>query len=942
MSGWTYRLKHDVSPRPPLGLLKETREFGFAELDLVEPPARFHLERPTASPLRTGLDAERVDRDPAPVELLVHLAGDESPMAHSRRALAKLSAWFLLAEDPQRRLEARAVSALAHQASVVRHILSEPHLRSVLLADEVGLGKTVEAGLLVKELLETSPALRVLYLAPAQLVRNVHGELARLGLPFRRWMAGGESDARLSDPLMVASIHRAVHPAHFATFVGTPRWDVIIVDECHHLSDWQRGGGKPTQKYKLVDALRRQLGAAGRLLLMSGTPHQGHPDRFENLLALLRRGDEERSALAGRVIYRTKDDVRDWDGRPLFPQRKVHPPLIVNLGADYKRWLETLHRVFEVGNKEEALGQARRRAFDWRLGQALQWATSSIQAGLGFLVRQALRASWTLERAPLRAALEALRPYRTGAADEPAEHLFERMRLEIGLRDEQSGDRSGDRFGDLEDSDEAAAADADDDEDGDEPRWAPSPAALATALCEGLALLATSADAKWQRIKTEVLDPCDSEKVVLFAQPIETVTALAAYLERLDGKRPAVVIGGQSPQERAAQLEQFWKSDGPRFLVSSKAGGEGLNLQVAHVLVHVDVPWNPMELEQRIGRVHRFLAKRTIQIHTVVVKDSREVHIYQAARRKLEDIAHTMRPEGFEELFARVMSLVPPEELAGVMARGAVGPLKNQEIEELGQLVATGYQRWEQFHEEFAPAQRDIAAVSSGQACWDDLVRFSVDHLDARQIAGVSAHRLAVSEEGEIVEAPEPAEALFIEGEIYACGDYGGTPLFDIRGKRVAQLGLNVPKVLAMLQRLGLGELPSGAFHVRFNSRPAALEGRGTSTGLLFYARSTLSLEGGTYREVGLELLAFAIGVSEKIVQLEGRDLGELVRGLLAAVVRRDAGYPDELLPAMHRANEQLMVEMRRPPPDRSRRYVIFPLVAGVAEAPGRSGTSVF
>ena len=112
--------------------------------------------------------------------------------------------------------------------------------------------------------------------------------------------------------------------------------------------------------------------------------------------------------------------------------------------------------------------------------------------------------------------------------------------------------------------------------------------------------------------------------------------------------------------------------------------------------------------------------------------------------------------------------------------------------------------------------------------------------------------------------------------------------------------------------------------------------GRDFLTRIIYGARNSIGIAFVT------TLLAFAIGVSEKIVQLEGRDLGELVRGLLAAVVRRDAGYPDELLPAMHRANEQLMVEMRRPPPDRSRRYVIFPLVAGVAEAPGRSGTSVF
>src|SRR5690606_31724856 len=152
---------------------------------------------------------------------------DETTMGQSRRTLGQLFAWFLLAEDPQRRLDAKPVSTLAHQASLVRHVLSQPNLRSVLIADEVGLGKTVEAGLIIKELWDANPRLRVLYLAPAGLVRNVHGELRRLGLPFRLWISGTERDARLSDPMVLASIHRAVHPVHFDAFVRDAQWDVL-------------------------------------------------------------------------------------------------------------------------------------------------------------------------------------------------------------------------------------------------------------------------------------------------------------------------------------------------------------------------------------------------------------------------------------------------------------------------------------------------------------------------------------------------------------------------------------------------------------------------------------------------------------------------------------------------------------------------------------------
>src|SRR5262249_37639336 len=159
--------------------------------------------------------------------------------------------------------------------------------------------------------------LRVLYLAPARLVHNVRRELNRLDLAFRQWTAT-DRDARLEDPLVVASIHRAVHGNHADDVVNSGPWHVLIVDECHHLSDWHIGGGSPRENFKLVKALIGRLDPDARVLFMSGTPHQGHEARFENLLKLLKRDGEADQDLAGRVIYRTKDDVTDWDGSPLF------------------------------------------------------------------------------------------------------------------------------------------------------------------------------------------------------------------------------------------------------------------------------------------------------------------------------------------------------------------------------------------------------------------------------------------------------------------------------------------------------------------------------------------------------------------------------------------------------------------------------------------------
>ncbi len=315
---------------------------------------------------------------------------------------------------------------------------------------------------------------------------------------------------------------------------------------------------------------------------------QGNETRFENLLRLLTKSGEAQSELAGRVIYRTKDDVTDWNGDPLFPSRQVNPPLLFEASETYRAWLRHIHGFFNPGDIH-AEADAGRRAAGWRCAQALQWAASSPQAGLGYLVRQAIRAGWKPGTQNLNAALGELRPYRFGSPDEGFEALFERICKEIGLgaptpTESDAGD-------DIEDEDTPATSDA---------------KGLAALLEEGMTVAREAGDSKWDLLNERVLAPADDERVVLFAQPIETVTAVTRYLQRKYKARPAVIVGGQSDQVRQAEIDRFCKPGGPRFLVSSRAGGEGINLQVARRLVHIDVPWNPMELEQRVGRIHRF------------------------------------------------------------------------------------------------------------------------------------------------------------------------------------------------------------------------------------------------------------------------------------------------------------------------------------------------
>jgi len=461
-------------------LLRTVDDFGFVTYDLVGIPRRL-CEIDSLPPLvETNVDKRRAKQLPTPAAQLVKLdlAEGDNWLSLSSRTLARIYAAFLIAEDPQRRLDARKAATLMHQVSLVQHILQRPDLKKVLIGDEVGLGKTIEAGLIVRQLLERDSRIRVLYLAPARLVSNVASEFReKLDLDARVWVAGSGSDARIEDDrIVIASIQKAVFGDNLDKVVKGGPWDVLIVDECHHLSDWSPSGGKPNQCFKLVSQLIKSQPEEGRLVLMSGTPHQGSETRFRNILRLLSDDGKDIKSAAGRVIFRTQDRVRDWRGAPLFPSRDIRKPVVVELGENYEEWYSLVGKIYDI----EGLNGVRLRAAGWAKGQALQWAASSVQAGLGFLIRLAIRRlNWTLEHPSLSPALAALRPYRGGAANEPLPTLFARLVKQVGKAAlQQVGDE--------------------DEEDWDEAEWRPDPELLAQLLDEGVQLIESgSSQAKW-------------------------------------------------------------------------------------------------------------------------------------------------------------------------------------------------------------------------------------------------------------------------------------------------------------------------------------------------------------------------------------------------------------------------------------------------------------
>jgi superfamily II DNA or RNA helicase len=853
----------------PHTVLAEKEDFGINAYILAPPTERLWADSHEKAPkVRHGVDTYDARIIQPPSALYAGIHEDDNWQAMSRRSLARFHALTLLAEDPQRRFDARPVSTLAHQMSLVRHILDNRELKRVLIADEVGLGKTIEAGLILKEFIEAQAGLRILYLAPARLVSNVASEFQKMEIGFRMWKSG-DSDANLEmDNRIIASIHRAVHPNHYDKFTKCKPWDILVVDECHHLSDWAPGGGNPVEKFRLVRDIVTASDWNGYLLMLSGTPHQAHQDRFENLLGLLKRKEEPKTKISGRVIYRTKEDVRDWDGNPLFPKRQVNPPLIVDLSENHREWLDAIFQYF-APNAGPCANQ-KDRALNWRCAQALQWASSSPNAGLGYLVRQAIRAGWKLSKTPMKEAVAALRPYRNGPLNEPVERLYDRIQREINQQTNASD------LDDLEDI-EGQAGDSDSE--------------LGELMSTGVDLVNSPRQPKWEKLWNEVIKPAGDEKIVLFAQPIETVMVLAQWLKKKTGQQPALIIGGQTDAERADQVTSFRSHQGPQFLVSSKAGGEGINLQIARRLVHIDVPWNPMDMEQRIGRVHRFGSKETIIVDTLVVSDTREERMWKVARSKLRSVAQTMvEPEKFEALFSRVMSLVAPEEIQEIFVGDPTGNVSEEDSEKLSTLVVAGFERWQQFDKRFSKTQREIKQMNAGLTEWQDVGWFLKEYGGAEDESGISITRFRFDQNNLIVSSNEPADILrFRDGSLGYLGNLEGAPLDGPRAQKVSGIGLNESRVLEVIRQHVLVDLPTGAANLRWGVNSLNminLLGKDACVLAFFLQKIQFDTFGGS-KCLSNELVIYggAFG-SEQISVIEGKDKRSLISALQKVTVR--------------------------------------------------------
>jgi superfamily II DNA or RNA helicase len=563
-------------------------------------------------------------------------------------------------------LTAAKVDLLPHQVVLV-HRLSNANPRRFLIADEVGLGKTIEAALIVRELEFRGELERALIVVPAGLVDNWRRELNEVfNLDFEVFGAEGDVTDRKSNVFikhhrLIASIDTLKRPARIKRLKEAPPWDLIVFDEAHHLSVYKNGNKvEKTNNFKLAEALRDRC---RDLILMSATPHQGDNFRFWMLVRLLQPGlfqDEgdmvdNRHRLNAAVLRRTKADACATDGSPLFARRAVNTEAF-QLNDEEKAFYDALNDYLREGyNAASAQG---------RNGQALGFvmtifqkiAASSFAAVkltlqrrlLMLTIQEAIERDEALDvdgRDQLhREALQLIMIMNDLPNDmvgrTQAEQILADSKLQLVKKRQAKLSEAFKVIG-AQDTELAAAS-------GEESIAALVSLAIPEERQKIRELLRQFP--KGEETKTSVLVEAlrqlwqvgKNEKVVIFATYLGSVDTIKRGIEATFPGRSAEVLKGGDHGAKLAAQRRFKRPDGPSVLVCTAAGREGINLQFAKVLFNYDLPWNPMDLEQRIGRIHRYGQRDTAQIYNLVAADTIEGKIFLMLEQKLEHIAKAL------------------------------------------------------------------------------------------------------------------------------------------------------------------------------------------------------------------------------------------------------------------------------------------------------------
>ncbi|GEM49162.1 DEAD/DEAH box helicase [Deinococcus cellulosilyticus] len=496
------------------------------------------------------------------------------------------------------------IDPLPHQVSLVHRILTSGSL-NWLIADDVGLGKTISVGLLITAL-QSRGLRRFLIVVPAGLTRQWQEEMSSK-FNLRDFQIYGQ-DFFIQDPRhwhgknqVIVSLDRAKQENHLETLLAADDWDYVIFDEAHRLTRSQYGNSfVASERYELASHLRNR---SRNVLLLTGTPHQGKMDRFRALLELLRPGEAWRrqldrvqiqpEVLRDVIIRNRKSEVTDKDGKLLFKHKSTH-------------------RVDVPLSETEKIFDRQLRLY-LKNGYARSRELGHKGLAIGFVM--------TVYRKLASSSFEAI----TSA--------LERRLQKLNHEDESRNTNL------VEDERYVEQEEQADSRTDSTPFFVGEEHLLKDLIDLGRRLVPTDSKKQtlMEHVLPQVLKQSPHEKLLVFTEYRSTQEDICKALEKKHPGKVRLLNGSMSLEERRQVIEDF--NSEAQFLISTEAGGEGLNLQRnCHIMVNYDLPWNPMRLVQRVGRLYRYGQDRNVVVFNLQSADTLDSEILSTMYESLSQV----------------------------------------------------------------------------------------------------------------------------------------------------------------------------------------------------------------------------------------------------------------------------------------------------------------
>ncbi|RKY28141.1 MAG: helicase [Candidatus Omnitrophota bacterium] len=566
--------------------------------------------------------------------------------------------------DPLLAMNTSKIDPLPHQIEAVYgYVLKLPRIR-FLIADDPGAGKTIMAGLIIKELKLRNIIKRILIVAPGHLkdqwVRELSEKFDEKFVPIGREFLDAfyAENVWQREQQVITSID-FIKQEDVLPSVASVYFDLIIVDEAHKMSAYRYGEKvEKTARYKLGELLSRRC---DHLLFLTATPHKGDPENFRLFLDLLEPGFFATTKMVQTsiknkdnplFIRRVKEDLKDFEGKPLFLPRHVITKTF-NLGIDSPNEKDLYNELSRYVNSQYnlALSKDKKRNIAFALVILQRRMASSIYALLKSLERRKKRLQDLMQES------QKIKDIKIRGLDiEDVEELSEK-----------------DRWKEEEVWETLSVAET-------KEELKSEISTLSSLIDRAKEIIKNEEEVKLKNLRISLKeleakysDPKD-KKIIIFTESRDTLVYLERKIKEW-GYSTNTIHGGMSLEERV-KAEKIFKHE-TQVLIATEAAGEGINLQFCHLMVNYDIPWNPNRLEQRMGRIHRYGQDKEVYVFNLVAEDTREGKVLNRLFQKLDEIRKAL---GSDKVFDCLGEVLYDKNLAQLLLEAAANARNIDEI----------------------------------------------------------------------------------------------------------------------------------------------------------------------------------------------------------------------------------------------------------------------